>query len=79
MFEEHSPENNDKFGKRIGLSKKNTRKSQMGRDQVSGGVSIPCQRATPVKNVMKSTYDVENILFSAESLKDANVTGNGWC
>ena len=33
--------NNDKFGKRIGLNKKNICKSQMGRDEVSGGSKRP--------------------------------------
>ena len=27
-------------------------KSQMGQDQVSGGVNLPCQYATPVANVL---------------------------
>ena len=26
----------------------------MGQDQVSGGVSVPCQHATPVENVQNS-------------------------
>ena len=53
VFKVKSPEKNyDKLGKRIGLNKQNICKSQIGRDQVSGGVSVPCQHATPVVNVL---------------------------
>ena len=48
----HSPENRDKFGKRIGLNKLNTYKSEMGQDQVSGWVSVPCRYATLIANVL---------------------------
>ena len=37
----------NKLGKRIGLNK-----SQMGRDQVSGGVSVLCRHGTPIVNVL---------------------------
>ena len=44
--------NNGKFEKKIVLNKQNICKSQMGRDQVSKGVSVHCQHATPVTNVL---------------------------
>ena len=45
--------NNDKFGKRIGLDKYNIyMQVPKGRDQVSGGISVPCRHATPVANVL---------------------------
>ena len=43
---------NEKFWKRIGLNKNNMCKSQMERDRVSGGVSVPCRHAKPVANAL---------------------------
>ena len=51
--------NTDKFGKRIGLNKQSICKSQMGRDQVSGGVSVPCRHATPVANVLRKPLIIQ--------------------
>ena len=39
--------------KRISLNKQNIFQSQIGRDQVSGGVNITCWHTTPIANVEK--------------------------
>ena len=54
----HNPnENNDKFRKRIGLNKKNICKFKIVRDQVSGGVSVPCLHTTPIAGALwKPTF-----------------------
>ena len=38
--------------RRICLNKYTMCKSQIGRDQVSGGVTVPCRHATPVANAL---------------------------
>ena len=49
---EYSTKNHDKPGEWIGLNKENICKYTMGRDQVSGGVIVPCRHATPIANVL---------------------------
>ena len=55
--------NNDKFGKRIGLNK-----SQMGRDQVSGGVSVPCCYGTPIVNVLWKPLRIQRKVESGKKV-----------
>ena len=51
IFEEHSPENYDHFGKDWSQQVENMQVPK-GRDQVTGGVSVPCRHATSVANVL---------------------------
>ena len=53
MFEVHNPKKiPTNSGQINGLKTQNICKSQIGRDQVFGGVNVPCQHATSVANVL---------------------------
>ena len=66
--------NNDMFGKRIVLNKLNICKSQMRRDQVSGGVSIPCLHVTPVER--RNSLFVYSRPFMAGAASQAGDAGS---
>ena len=55
IFEEHSQEKYDKFGKRI-WSQQVEQVPKVS--QVSGGVSVPCRHATPVANVVLKPFKI---------------------
>ena len=52
IFEEASPEKQRQVRKKHWSQQVEHMQVPKGRDQVSGGVSVPCRHATPVANVL---------------------------
>ena len=63
IFEEHSPEKITTSSEKDLSQQVEHMQVPKGRDQVSGGVSVPCRHATPVaqfllyKNIGKNTHN----------------------
>ena len=57
---------NNKFRKRVGLNNYNICMSQMGRDQMSVGVSVPCRHATSIADAKRKP--IFNIVKFSQNL-----------
>ena len=77
MFETQKVRRHDKFRKEWSQHK-NKCKSQMGQDQVSGGVSVLCWLAAPVAMFYGNLHNLGNKVKIGNKVQFGNKVAN-WC